>query len=449
MPDRSDPQIADSIVHGRAVEAAIWGIPIVNYDLMLQAFAKLGGSLNQIVYWSKLLDWKNQTTTPNPNAIYFMPFYDTSKVGPIVVEIPPAEGGSITGTLMDCWQTAFEDVGPAGVDKGAGGKSLILPPAYDQPIPEGYIAFRSDVYQGYGLLRSIPKGGADADIASAVEYGKRIRLYPLSQANKPPDTVLVDADGKLFDAAIPYDMRFFETLDRMVQSQPWIERDRIAINMLRSIGIEKGKPFAPDVATKTLLNAALQEARAFFDKGYEGYPPYYEGRRWFLPYDSQLQDALSGSYLNGDIYPVDGRAFLYYAAYSSVKHPGAGQFYLFLTRDKDGDPLDGGASYRLRVPANAPVRQYWSATLYDFETHCLIRDVSRASRASNSPGLQANEDGSVDVYFGPEPPAGCYGNWVPTKAGGRFEALFRFYGPDQPLFDKSWVLGDVEKIVDG
>jgi hypothetical protein len=445
-PSLTAEQIAERTLHRRAVEAVIWGIPIVNYDLMFQAFAKMGGALNQIVYWSRLLDWKNQTTTPNPNSIYFMPFFDTAEVGPIVVEIPPAEGGSITGTLMDCWQTAYEDVGPAGVDKGKGGKYLILPPGYDGTVPDGYAAFRSDVYQGYGLLRSILQSGSDADMAAAVDYGKRIKLYPLSQAGNPPPTVLIDAAATLFDATIPYDMRFFETLDRMVQSQPWIERDRMAINMLRSLGIAKGKPFAPDAATKDILTAALQEARAFFDQGYEGYPPYYEGGHWFLPYDQDLFLTLSGNYERRDIYPLDSRAFLYYAAFTSVKHPGAGQYYLFETRDSKGDPFDGAAAYRLTVPPNAPVRQYWSVTLYDFATHALIRDVPRASRASNSPELQANADGSVDVFFGPEPPAGKEGNWVPTKRGGCFEALFRFYGPDKPLFEKSWILPDIERI---
>lgn len=444
---RIAPQsIRDATVHRRAIEAVIWGIPIVNYDLMFQAFAGLGGQMNQIVYWSKLLDWHNQTTTPNPNSIYFMPFFDTAEVGPVVIEIPPANGGSITGTLMDCWQTAFEDVGPAGVDKGAGGKYLILPPDYEGVVPEGYAAFRSDVHQGYGLLRSILNGGSDADMAAAVQYGKQIKLYPLSQADNPPETVMIDSDGKLFDATIPYDMRFFETLDRMVQSQPWIERDRMAINMLKSIGIAKGQPFAPDAATQTILVEAAQEARAFFDQGYEGYPPYYEGRHWFLPYDEELHVALSGNYEARDIYPLDVRAFLYYAAFTSVKHPGAGQYYLFNTRDANGDPFHGSAAYRLHVPPNAPVRQYWSVTLYDFETHALIRDVPRASRASDSPELGPNPDGSVDVFFGPEPPAGTEGNWVPTKPGGRFEVLFRFYGPEKPLFDKSWVLDDVEKI---
>jgi hypothetical protein len=111
----------------RAVEAVIWGMPAVNYDLMLQEMLKLGGKANQIVYWSRL-DWKNQTLTPNPDSIYLMPFFHTKDVGPVVLEIPPANEGSITGTVMDAWQSALEDVGPAGVDKGkAASTSYCLP----------------------------------------------------------------------------------------------------------------------------------------------------------------------------------------------------------------------------------------------------------------------------------------------------------------------------------
>jgi hypothetical protein len=102
-------------------------MPIVNFDLKYQAALKLKAAFNQVVYWSRLPDWRNQTLTPNPDAIYLMPFYNTKDVGPIVVEIPPADEGTIVGSLMDCWQSALEDVGPAGVDKGKGGKYLILP----------------------------------------------------------------------------------------------------------------------------------------------------------------------------------------------------------------------------------------------------------------------------------------------------------------------------------
>ena len=114
--------------------------------------------------------------------------------------------------------------------------------------------------------------------------------------------------------------------------------------------------------------------------------------------------------------------------------------------DKEGQALGGGSTYRLTVPPNAPVKLYWSATAYDRATHALIRDLPWSSRASNTPGLTKNADGSVDVYFGAKVPAGKESNWVPTKAGGQFEVLFRLYGPEKPLFEKTWKLPDIERV---
>src|SRR6478672_2014046 len=184
----SDDDLTHRIVERRAVEAVIWGMPAVNYDLMLQEMLRLGGKANQIVFWSRLPDWKNQTLTPNPDAIYLMPFINTKEVGPVVIEIPPADEGSITGTIMDAWQMPLADVGPAGTDVGKGGKYLVLPPNFTGKTPDGFIALPSLTYQGYALLRSILKSGSDTDIFWAVEYGKRIKVYPLSRATNPAAT---------------------------------------------------------------------------------------------------------------------------------------------------------------------------------------------------------------------------------------------------------------------
>ncbi len=398
-----------------------------------------------------LSDWKNQTLTPNPDAVYFMPFFDTKDVGPIVLEIPPAdEGGSITGSVMDCWQAPLEDVGPAGVDKGKGGKCLILPPGYKGKIPDGYIAMPSGNFQGYALVRSILQTGDDVGVAKAVTYAKRVKLYPLSQAGKPPATTFIDASSVVFEANIPYDLRFFESLDRMVQREPWLTRDKAMIDMLKSIGIEKGKPFKPDEATRRTLNAAADEARAWLDLKYETmFSPYYEGRRWALPVLPEVLEGLQSQFANSDSYPVEGRGVTYTMAFFSPKRSGGaggGSFYLMTIKDKEGKAFDGGSTYRLDVPANAPVKQFWSATAYDRATHGMIRDTKWASRSSQSPGLEKNADGSVDVHFGPKAPAGKESNWVPTKAGGQFEVLIRFYGPEKPLFDKTWKLPDIRKI---
>lgn len=384
--------------------------------------------------------------TPNPDTIYLLPFYDTKAVGPVVIEIPPAgTGGSITGTLMDVWQAALEDVGPAGADKGKGGKFLILPPGYNKATPKGYIVLPSSTYEGYGLLRSIVKGSGPEAIKKAVDYGRRVKLYPLSKAARPDKTAFVDVLGVEFDATIRYDLSFYRSLDRVVQYEPWLPRDKVMIDMLRSIGIEKGKMFNPDEKTTAILEAAVAEAHAWIDSSYEtAFKPYFDNAYWAVPAPSDLVKTAATFYETTDTYPIDSRGVTYFWGFSSVKHLGTGQFYLMSTKDKTGQALDGGKSYKLTVPAHVPVSQYWSAVVYDRATQALVRDVLSPSKSSMSKGLTVNADGTVDLFFGPISPAGKETNWTPTKPGGRFEVLFRLYGPQKPLFEKSWSLPDIE-----
>ena len=432
----------------RAVEAVIWGMPVVNYELMYQEMVrKVHGDFNQVLYWSRLLDSNNQTLTPNPDVIYMMPFFNTKEVGPVVLEIPPADGGVFNGSLMDRWQAAIEDVGPGGVDKGKGGKYLFLPPGFDRTkVPAGYIPMPSDTYEGYALLRSVLKSGSEADVAKAVAYARRVKIYPLSQAKHPPETKFVDASGAEFDSTIPYDLSFFESLDRMVQAEPWLERDRAMIDQLKTIGIERGKPFSPDSSTRHILGDAILEAKAWFDARYDLLPPYYEGKHWFFPITEEMHQSVMADWRVPDSYPVDARGTVYTLAFFSAKHVGEAQYYLLTGRDQAGQPLEGGTSYRLHVPANAPVTQYWSMTVYNRDTHTFIRGARSVGRSSQTPGLKKNEDGSVDIFFGPTAPNGDEANWVPTDPKGRFEVLARFYGPKPPLFDKTWQLSDVERV---
>jgi len=255
-------ELAERTLYRRAVEAVIWGMPAVNFDLLSQAMLQAKAAWNQVVFWSRPADWRNQTLTPNPDTIYFFPFFNTKDAGPMVLEIPPASGGSITGSVDDAWQAALEDVGPAGVDKGNGGKYLILPPAYKDKVPDGYIGMPSDTYAGFAALRSNLASGSEADIANAVAYGKQVKFYPLAEATNSPATKFVDAIDVVFDNTIPYDLRFFQSLNRFVQREPWMERDKAMIDQLKSIGIEKGKPFNPDPKTQEYSKKRLERPRA-------------------------------------------------------------------------------------------------------------------------------------------------------------------------------------------
>ena len=145
------------------------------------------------------------------------------------------------------------------------------------------------------------------------------------------------------------------------------------IDMLKSIGIEKGKPFVP-MRRRWRPEKAAREARAWLDSNYEDCftPPFYAASRWAVP---ASPDVIEG---HANIFHDAGLAIRSKSRASRLLHgllqrqaPGAGQFYLMTIKDKDGKDFDGGETYRLNVPANAPVNQYWSATVYDRATHAL------------------------------------------------------------------------------
>ena len=376
-----------------------------------------------------------------------MPFYDTTD-GPVVLEIPPADGGSITGSIDDAWQCAIADVGPAGSDAGKGGwANFILPPDYDDVIPDGYLPMPSPTYSGFALLRSNLAGGGDADIATAVEYGKRVKFYPLSSGEEA-STIFVDASDVVFDATIPYDARLLRSPGwQKVQAEPWLLRDKVMIDPLKTIGIEKGQPFSPDDTTRATLTDAMTEVHAWLDALYETlFTTTFYDDAGGLPRFCRSGPRDRGR-LHQPRHLSDGRPRMHLlGAFFSAKKMGAGQSYLMTIHDKDGNAVDGSATYRLTVPPNVPVTLYWSVTVYDRSTHTLIRDMPWASRSSNTHGLNVDDDGSVALSFAPAPPNGGDRNWIPTRADGKFEVLCRFYGPQQAFFDKTWRLPDIERV---
>jgi len=220
------------------------------------------------------------------------------------------------------------------------------------------------------------------------------------------------------------------------------------IDQLKSIGIQKGNSFAPDADTQGRLAAAARDAHAWLVARYEASfsSPYDDGGHWALPGTRELLEGQATFFAKPDTYPIDDRAVTFSYAYFTPKHRGKGSSYLLAIEDADGALLDGAKCYRLSVPAHAPVEQYWSATVYDRATHAPIRNARWPSRSSHTPGILENDDGSVDVYTGPEAPAGRESNWIPTRADGGFEVLFRFYGPQPPLFDKTWRLPDIQRV---
>ena len=437
-------QLVQQTVHRRAVDAVIWGLPLVGEDAVKQAAFRDGkASYNDIVWWPKGGGWKNQSPTPNVNTRYMYFFINTKQDGPVVVEVPPAvKGASFYGTIEDAWYVALVDIG----FEGKGGKYLVLPPDYKGKVPAGYTVVRPATYNTMTLLRSIVVSLSEADVRAGNELVSKVRIYPLSKAGNPPAQRLLDMTEVMYNGLIPYDETFYTSLARMLNEETVQPRDLQMMGMLLPLGIERGKEFKPDPATVKELKAAAAEAHAWLmQKATTEVTPWWPGSQWSIPTPPVTLPS-KVKWQMPDFFAVDARAIALSQYFCPTAKLGTGSFYFGTFHDGTGSPLVGGNNYRLRVPANVPVREFWSFTVYSLETSSFFLNSTRLTLGSLDKDLKKNADGSVDIYIGPKAPAGQESNWLFTPDGQKWFPWFRLYGPEKAVFDKSFKMPDIERV---
>jgi len=432
----------------RACEAAIWALPAVSvYDIELSIQRDLGGKPGDVAYLTKPMMSRHGFLTANDVTPY-VTSGQTTEDGPLVVEVPPAgKKAGFFGSFVDAWQVPIVDVGARGADKGKGGKYLFLPPDYKGEVPGGYLVYRPRSYGVHFAFRPVAKkGGTNED---QVTLAKQVKVYRLSQAANPPKTTFVDAYPKKWVTLPVYDWTYFTDLNTVIQREPILERDKVMMALLVSLGIEKGKELNPDAETKKAMLEGLECAYDFLQHRFvsEGgaYVPYWKDRQWGVFNLSPQQVKLGFPFVDDKRLLSDERAQYYFFGTYLPKKLGGSTFYLGGLRDKDGALLNGNDTYRLKIPADTPAKDFWSVIVYSMKTKGFMEGVDRVGLSSQAiDKMKKNDDGSVDIYFAPQAPKGLESNWIPT--GKDFFLLFRLYGPDKPLFDKSWVLNDLEKV---
>ncbi len=443
-PPLTSDQLATRIVSRRAVDAVIWGLPLVGEDAVKQAAFRDGkANYNDIVWWPKGGGWKNQSPTPNVNTRYMYFFINTKQDGPVVVELPPAvPGASFYGTIEDAWYVPQVDIG----FEGKGGKYLVLPPDYNGEVPHGYIVVRPKTYNSMTLLRSILRSLSEDDVRAGDALVKQVKVYPLSQAAKPPAQRLLDMTDILYDGLVKYDETFFPNLARVLNEEPVQARDLQMMGMLLPLGIEKGKEYKPDAAQASQLKAAADEAHAWLmDKAATDVTPWQPDSQWVVP-SPPITMKTEFKWDMPNYFGVDARAIALSQYFCPTAKLGTGSFYFGAFHDHDGRPLRGGNTYRLHVPPNVPVREFWSVTVYSLETSSFFLNSERLTLGSLDKELKKNADGSVDIYIGPKAPEDEGANWLYTPVAKFWFPWFRLYGPEKAVFDKSWKLPDIERI---
>jgi hypothetical protein len=399
-----------------------------------QVFALLEGTPKQLVF------------TPNSDTPYAGIALDLS-TGPMVIEVPP---GPIMGAANDLNQRWVMDYGLPGPDKGKGGKHLFLPPGYKATVPAGYHAATSTTNRVLALVRALPTPGKTPN-----DLIKTIKVYPLNPSAgwKQPSWISLNVAGADFTPLKWEDnLQYWQVLHELIESEPPFVEFRAMYGELAELGIEKGKPFAPDARMKALLERAARtgvaqlRAESFADRRPDRI--VWPDRTWewaVLRPENGTFDTTNYS----DNYAR--QKWLYQAQIQSPamfsRAPGAGSLYWLGLRDQRGAYLDGSRSYRLVVPQPVPAKLFWSVTVYDARTRSEIAtDQNSAALRSQFELKDLSSAPSVELYFGPKPPAGKEQQWIKTLPGVGWFAYFRIYGPEAAAFNGSWKPGDFESV---
>jgi len=442
FPDKATlEKVYDNLDFQRGVQAVLTAMPGASLAAMRRGHRAIGPDNQTVLQFPTHMDSRTLFLTANTAAIYNFIWLNT-KEGPLVIEVPP-QG---LGFVDDFWFRWVGDVGETGPDKGKGGKYLLLPPGYKGSVPEGYFVLRSPTYNHWFILRVF--GAAEAAVASVK---KNLRIYPLAKAANPPKMNFVDLSGKYLNTIGSVDFSFYEDVNTVVQEEPNAAMDPETLGLLASIGIVKGKPFKPDPRMKKILTEAAAvgniTARAIAYKSRMPAAYFYKNSAWGTPF-------IGGSYqfLADGVRNIDARTYFFFVATGitpamSMEMVGKGSQYAVAFVDADGDPLDGGKTYKVHLPPNIPVKQFWSFVLYSSQTRSMLQtDQQFPSFGSLTKGMVVNADKSVDVYFGPKAPAGKESNWLQTVPGKGWFPILRLYGPLKPWFDKTWRPSEIEVV---
>jgi len=442
LPRREDlPVIFDELDYQMACQAYLWALPLVSFAQWQKVHTEVfGAGVFDLVVYRTYRD-RLGIITANATTPYILGFYDLSRTGPLVIELPP---GHTAGGISDFWQREIAVLGEMGPEKGSGGKHLVLPPG--AAVPEQSDGFTLHQATGMNILFGFRTLDPDPGLSQALV--ESVRIYPFGAQATAEPTTLVSPAGRPWSGDQPRGLAYWERLHGIYQGEVVDERDRFYLAMLAQLGIEKGKPFRPDDRLAEVLVTAAQAGELMaqantFAKRFPG-SRYWPDRHWDLVLaidDSSQRTEHYDQLLERSAWFYEAVSF---SAAMKSQTPGVGQAYLSSYTDADGRWLDGGKPYTLHVPADPPAKLFWSVTVYSADTRCLIDNPQqRGDRGSRNADLRYNGDGSVDLHFGPDEPAGHASNWVQTIPDQHWFAYFRLYGPLESHFDRSWRLDDI------
>ena len=429
VPETAE-KIYDYLDTARAMDTFMKGMPGASINALIDGAHSIGAvEVNEVMIFDKLMGAESLFLTGNSSTVYCIPDLDLKRDGPTVVEVPDG----LLGAANDGWFRFINNLPTAG-------KYLYLPPGYDGPVPDGFAVYRPKTYRIWVFLRSSVKNG---DVGAAASLcTDNIKVYPLSKFADKPEMKFVSGSGKAFNTIHPNNSEFYHHLDEIIQYEPVEMLDAETRGLFASIGIEKGKEFNPDKRMQRILadgvklgNAASRAIVWYprYDKNMKGVRVYPNtDSNWIMAYTARNVH-FNGE--NGQTMNTDARVMFHYpytAVTPAMAAPrlGKGSDYAITYVDSEEKPFDGAKTYKLNIPADPPVANFWALTVYDTQTRSMLQSNQKfPTVGGQTEGLKKDRDGSFTIYFGPKAPKGCENNWIETIPGKSWFVILRMYWP--------------------
>jgi hypothetical protein len=441
--DDASERLFDEMDYQRATQAYIWSTPLVSITTWRDNQGPAYGVTKEsdFVVLESLKE-KRGIVTANLTTPYIFNFINL-KSGPLQIEYP---AGKTAGGVLDFWQRPLCDVGLTGPDPGKGGTYVLVGPdadvtKYQKAGVNVYQSVTNNIFIGLRILEKDP--GYFDTFTAAYRMGRVGQAMATSR--------FIRGKNVEWSATAPRGLDYWRKLSAIVNEEPVREVDKAWLAMLLPLGIEKDHRFNPDKRQQEILlkGAAMGELMTRNLQVNPRYTqPYWPGTSWFKSFDFHTEQEIE------DRVELDERATWFYEAVASTKgmvNPtvGAGQVYMTTKRDSQGRMLRADKTYKLHVPKDVPVAQFWSLTLYSENTRRPYDNGATETRSTSldsNTDLRRNADGSIDLYIGAKAPAGFEQNFMKTVGDDGWFVYFRLYAPEQPFFDKTFALGDFERM---
>jgi len=445
-------KIFELMDHQRASQLYLWGLPLVGMQTWIDGNKEVYGCGYNDVLYVKTFNERRGILTANETTDYFWGGSNT-KDGAVVIEIPE---GLTVGMIDDMWQQGITDIGLFGPNAGNGGTHVFVGPNTPSDlIPEvadGQLIHQSETDQIYYVMRML--GNAE-EVKALID---QVQIY--NYGNKKPK-IVVKGDDKFLAVYQQRGIKFWEVLHSAINKEVVQDRDRFFMYWLKTLGIEKGKPFSPTPEQIEVLEdgAKVGELMAKTLVYNERLAGVLRQNNWRMILGGEWGDGIKFSQKMRYYDIFDPRARYCYEAITTspamtVPMPGKAQAYIGKFEDEDGNRLQGGNNYVIHINGPVPAKLFWSVVIYDTDTRCVIdnREGAQGGKAtvgSKTPGIKQNKDGSYTMLLGPDaPPKGWESNYVQTLPGRGWFPYMRAYGAQKEFFNDEYKFPTVNNVKD-